>query len=1032
MATELPRYLIRLLVALLRHQARAWLGEEFMEAAGDALVEIGGEELKRGLEGWLRAPQTAGQLLEAARRAEEYVQAHCPDPALRGALTLRFADLPAVQAALADLPGALDSSGVERALRETLTRDLGRVLTPVQIGIAARLYTDALLSAVSTLKDFALPIIAHTVQDLRREQREQTAMLAEILQRLGRGEALQPEEAAVLGQAVLRGLVTVQGDVSRSVIIIGYGNTVTLGPFQVAHLRPQVTLPGDLPPGSYIPFPRNPLFTGREEDLRQLEVVLCGPHPSPQPPPLSRKRERGGGAAEGGGGGVRATPPLPLAHPVGEGEGPGVGVRARARPPHPTRELIQRARQLRRQGTPAECLLWECLRDRRLGGYKFRRQYPLGRFIADFYCPEARLIIEVDGAVHREATQQERDQAREKILRDYDYHLLRFTNDEVLTRTEEVLQRILERVRELALTPTPPTPLPLSHTAGEGEGGVCGPHPSPQPPPLSRKRERGGGAAEGGGGGVRATPPLPLAHPVGEGEGPGEGVRALITQAITGMGGVGKTQLAVEFACRYGYRFRSVHWLDLRDPALLDEQIAENGARMGLEPWPDKLPDQVARTLQAWRAEGPRLLILDNLEDPGAVQDILACLSHSSLRLLLTARRRDWPRHLGLQILPLEEFTPEESRAFLRHFLPPDRAADADLDALAERLGHLPLALELAGRYLERHPRLSVGDYRNALLQVLDHPSMLGWRPDLPSPTKHDLHLQATFALSWERVQDPDARRVFLLAGFCAPNVPIPEAILERMVPDPVRRDEALGELIGLGLLKGSPEGPAIHPLLADFAQADARRASAQEGRFPIGAPFLSALASLATETNDEIDRTGHYSLFAPLLPHLRAVAEKAEPLFPARPGSEPAADLARLWNSLGYHLYHVAAYAEAQACYERALGILELARGPEHPHVAATLNNLGLVLKDLGDLAGAKACLERALRIDEAAFGPYHPNVAIRVNNLGGVLKDLGDLVGAQECFQRALGILRQRLPPGHSHIRIVEENLQRVALHE
>ena len=834
MATELPRYLIRLLVALLRHQARAWLGEEFMEAAGDALVEIGGEELKRGLEGWLRAPQTAGQLLEAARRAEEYVQAHCPDPALRGALTLRFADLPAVQAALADLPGALDSSGVERALREALTRDLGRVLTPVQIGIAARLYTDALLSAVSTLKDFALPIIAHTVQDLRREQREQTAMLAEILQRLGRGEALQPEEAAVLGQAVLRGLVTVQGDVSRSVIIIGYGNTVTLGPFQVAHLRPQVTLPGDLPPGSYIPFPRNPLFTGREEDLRQLEVVLCGPHPSPQPPPLSRKRERGGGAAEGGGGGVRATPPLPLAHPVGEGEGPG------------------------------------------------------------------------------------------------------------------------------------------------------------------------------------------------------EGVRALITQAITGMGGVGKTQLAVEFAYRYGYRFRSVHWLDLRDPALLDEQIAENGARMGLEPWPDKLPDQVARTLQAWRAEGPRLLILDNLEDPGAVQDILACLSHSSLRLLLTARRRDWPRHLGLQILPLEEFTPEESRAFLRHFLPPDRAADADLDALAERLGHLPLALELAGRYLERHPRLSVGDYRNALLQVLDHPSMLGWRPDLPSPTKHDLHLQATFALSWERVQDPDARRVFLLAGFCAPNVPIPEAILERMVPDPVRRDEALGELIGLGLLKGSPEGPAIHPLLADFAQADARRASAQEGRFPIGAPFLSALASLATETNDEIDRTGHYSLFAPLLPHLRAVAEKAEPLFPARPGSEPAADLARLWNSLGYHLYHVAAYAEAQACYERALGILELARGPEHPHVAATLNNLGLVLKDLGDLAGAKACLERALRIDEAAFGPYHPNVAIHVNNLGGVLKDLGDLVGAQECFQRALGILRQRLPPGHPHIRIVEENLQRVALHE
>jgi tetratricopeptide (TPR) repeat protein len=895
MGTELPRHLIRLLVALLRHQARTWLGEEFMEAAGDVLAEIGGEELQRGLDEWLRAPQVADQLLQAARRAEEYVQAHCPDPALRGALTLRFADLPAVQAALADLPGALDSSGVERALREALTRDLGRVLTPVQIEAAARLYTDALLRAVSTLKDFALPVIAQTVQDIRREQREQTAMLAEILQRLGRGEALQPEETAALGQAILRGRVTVQGDVSHSVFIIGYGNTVNLGPSQAARLRPQVTLPGDLPPGSYIPFPRNRLFTGREEDLRQLEGVLCGPHPSPQPPPLSRKRERGGGAAEGGGGGVRAQSPLPLAHPVGEGEGPGEGVRAQS--------------------------------------------------------------------------------------------------------------------------------------------------------------------------------PLPLAHPVGEGEGPGVGVRALITQAITGMGGVGKTQLAVEFAYRYGYRFRSVHWLDLSKPALLDEQIAENGARMGLEPWPDKLPDQVARTLQAWQAEGPRLLILDNLEDPAAAQGILARLSHSSLRLLLTARRRDWPRHLGLQMLRLDEFTPEESRAFLRHFLPPDRAADADLDALAERLGHLPLALELAGRYLERHPRLSVGDYLNALLQVLDHPSMRGWRPDLPSPTKHDLSLRATFALSWEQVQDPDARRAFLLAGFCAPNVPIPESILERMIEDPVRRDEALGELIGLGLLEGSPESPAIHPLLAEFAQADARRASAregrlrrlksaflglwpgvglrrhpepasaqadawrasaQEGRFPIGAPFLSALASLAAETNREIDRTGRYDLFAPLLPHLRAVAEKAEPLFPARPGSEPAADLALLWNSLGYHLHHVAAYAEARACYERALRIVERALGPEHPQVATAVNNLGRVLQDLGDLAGAKACYERALRIDEAAFGPDHPEVATDVNNLGSVLWALGDLAGAKACYERALRIFRQRLPPGHPDIRIVEENLRGVALHE
>ncbi|MBC7228154.1 MAG: DUF559 domain-containing protein, partial [Thermoflexales bacterium] len=601
MATEWPKYLVRLLVALLQHQARAWLGEEFMEAAGDALAEIGGQELHAVLDRWLRDPQTARQLLEAARRAEEYVQAHCPDPALRGALTLRFADLPAVQAALASLPAALDEAGVERALRDALTRDLGRSLTPAQIDAAVRLYTDALLRAVSTLKDFALPLIAQNVLTLREEHRAQTALLREIRARLEREESPRPEEAAALNRAFIQGELAAEGDISGSVIIIGYGNQVILGPSQVARLRSQVTLPGDLPPGSYLPFPRNPLFTGREEELQRLAEMVLGPHPALTP------------------------------------------------------------------------------------------------------------------------------------------------------------------------TPVPPSPLPQS---GRGEGGQ------------------------------------------------GEGVRALITQAITGMGGVGKTQLAVEFAYRYGYRFRSVHWLDLRDPALLEEQIAQNGACMGLEPWPDKLPEQVARTRAAWQAEGPRLLILDNLEDTAAAQRVLAYLSHSSLRLLLIARRRDWPRHLGLQILPLDEFTPEESRAFLRHFLPPDRAADADLDALAERLGHLPLALELAGRYLERHPRLGISDYLKSLEQALAHPSMQGWRPDLSSPTGHDLSLWATFALSWERVEDPDARRAFLLAGFCAPNVPIPEAILERMMADPVRRDEALGELVGLGLLKGDPTAPVIHPLLAEFARS--------------------------------------------------------------------------------------------------------------------------------------------------------------------------------------------------------------------
>jgi hypothetical protein len=213
------------------------------------------------------------------------------------------------------------------------------------------------------------------------------------------------------------------------------------------------------------------------------------------------------------------------------------------------------------------------------------------------------------------------------------------------------------------------------------------------------------------------------------------GVRALITQAITGMGGVGKTQLAVEFAYRYGYRFRSVHWLDLRNPALLDEQIARKRRPYGPgNPGPTNSPTRWPARCRPGRPKGRACSSWTTWRTPPPRRASWPASPHSSLRLLLTARRRDWPRYLGLQILPLDEFTPEESRAFLRHFLPPDRAADADLDALAERLGHLPLALELAGRYLERHPRLSVGDYLNALLQVLGPPLHAGLaaRPPLP------------------------------------------------------------------------------------------------------------------------------------------------------------------------------------------------------------------------------------------------------------------------------------------------------------
>ena len=125
-------------------------------------------------------------------------------------------------------------------------------------------------------------------------------------------------------------------------------------------------------------------------------------------------------------------------------------------------ELQTAARAMRRQPTLAEDRLWQALRNNALG-VRFRRQHPVGQVILDFWCPAARLVIEVDGSVHD--TQQERDAARTEALASFGYHETRFRNEEVLHDLPAVLDRI--RAEISSRTQFPPSP----GSSGEGAGG---------------------------------------------------------------------------------------------------------------------------------------------------------------------------------------------------------------------------------------------------------------------------------------------------------------------------------------------------------------------------------------------------------------------------------------------------------------------------------------------------------------------------------------------------------------------------------
>jgi very-short-patch-repair endonuclease/pimeloyl-ACP methyl ester carboxylesterase len=146
--------------------------------------------------------------------------------------------------------------------------------------------------------------------------------------------------------------------------------------------------------------------------------------------------------------------------PVGEGKGEG----------------ISRARRLRRNQTWAEKLMWHWLRDRRFSGYKFRRQHPLGNYVLDFFCEEAKLNVELDGSQHGFPDQRKHDEAREKFLRLHGIKTLRFWNSRMRRNAQSIRDTIFNELQIHAPHPLPDYTRPMNP-------------PSPRPSPVRRERE---------------------------------------------------------------------------------------------------------------------------------------------------------------------------------------------------------------------------------------------------------------------------------------------------------------------------------------------------------------------------------------------------------------------------------------------------------------------------------------------------------------------------------------------------------------
>lgn len=305
---------------------------------------------------------------------------------------------------------------------------------------------------------------------------------------------------------------------------------------------------------------------------------------------------------------------------------------------------------------------------------------------------------------------------------------------------------------------------------------------------------------------------------------------------ITGLGGVGKSQLAIAFAHHYGPLFAGgVFWVNMSAGANVPAELAKCGIAMPLGDGYAglSLEEQVQRVQRAWQEPIPRLLLFDNCEE----ESLLAQWRPTTggCRVLATSRRAVWDSSLGVATLALDTLTPPESRALLQSLTPHLR--DDDADAIAEELGHLPLALHLAGSYLHTYhhaPFAQPTAYLSELqTERLEHPSLQG-EGSSHSPTAHERHVGRTFALSLERL-NPDepvdqlALSLLVCAACFAPGSAIPRPLLLTSAgitsdnrADQLRGEKAMAQLVGLGLLtvEATTGWPVIHRLVAAFVQA--------------------------------------------------------------------------------------------------------------------------------------------------------------------------------------------------------------------